>query len=351
MQTSKERPTTIRDVARVCGVSAMAVSRVLNNQPGEVSKETRERILHTMRELNYHPSAVARGLSRKRMNTVGIILSNPHSTLYNDRYVCGLLDGIMAATRQGKQNTTIFTGQTWSDARQSLPAFCDGRCDGLILISPSVEADIVPALLEVEMPFVLIHNSHEDPRVSSVDIDHIAAMRALVQHVIEQGHRRIAMLGGRRQSRSATQRLEGYRQALTAARIEEDTDLVSMASYSQESGYQRTRLLLRRFPDKRPTALCCGNDSIAIGAMQALREAEVRVPEEMSVTGFDDLPEATIVSPPLSTVRQPLQDLGWSAAEILLTQIETKVSLGRRELLPTEIVLRRSVMPPVGARS
>lgn len=327
----------------------MTVSAVLRARAGDgypIAEATRERVLSAARKLNYFPSAVAQGMRGQRINTIGVVLINPEARLQGDWYVCGVLDGVISVANAAGQNTTLFTGRRWSNAAESLPTFCDGRTDGLIILSPSPDSDIVPALLDVGLPFVLVNGHSDDPRVSSVDIDHVGPMKALVGQVIEQGHRKIAFLPGRSQSRSARMRHEGYRQALEAAGIEYDPDLVVPGYYSAESGYKRVQQILGFPANERPTALCCGSDQIAFGALRALQEAGLRVPEDMSVTGFDDVVEAAAQNPPLTTIRQPLEEMGCHAAQSLLATIEAGAPLGQKEVLPTEVVPRRSVARP-----
>ncbi len=347
--TSIRRSVTLKEVAAEAGVSMMTASAVLRARPRDsysVAEATRDRVLSAARKLRYFPSAVAQGMRGSRINALGVVLINPDARLQGDAYVCGVLDGIVAVANAEGQNTTLFTGRRWSGAAESLPIFCDGRTDGLIILSPSPDSDIVPALLEVGLPFVLISGQSDDPRVSSVDIDHVPPTEALMGHLVGLGHRRIAFLPGRLQSRSARARHEGYQNALSRAGIAYDPSLVLPGAYSAASGSERAGKLLELPDGLRPTALFCGNDQIAIGALRVLREAGVRVPEEMSVTGFDDIPEAVTLDPPLTTIRQPLEEMGRRAARLLLDNIESGSPIGAREILPTEIVYRRSVAPP-----
>jgi len=336
-------------VAKEAGVSLMTVSAVLRTRAGDtypVAAATRERVLAAARTLNYFPSAVAQGMRGQRINTIGVVLINPHARLQSDWYVCCVLDGIIAVANAARQNTTLFTAGRWSSAEESLSTFCDGRTDGLIILSPAADSDIVPSLLEFGLPFVLVNGHSDDPRVSSVDIDHRAAMEALAGGLIAQGHRRIAYLPGRSQSQSARLRQEGYERALQTANLPLDPDLVIHGHYSPWSGYDRARQVLEYPAGERPTALCCGNDQIAFGVLRALHEAGLRIPEDMSVTGFDDMMDAATQNPPLTTVRQPLDAMGQRAAEILLTAIETGAPHGVKEVLPTEVIWRSSVAPP-----
>jgi LacI family transcriptional regulator len=343
------RGVTLKEVAAEAGVSMMTVSAALRGAADDkypVAEATRERVHAAARKLRYFPSAVAQGMRGRRINALGVVLINPEARLQGDAYVCGVLDGIISVANAEGQNTTLFTGRRWSSAAESLPVFCDGRTDGLIILSPSPDSDIVSALLEAGLPFVLISGQSDDPRVSSVDIDHIAPTGALVAHLLGLGHRRIAFLPGRAASRSARMRHEGYRAALETAGVPYDPALVLPGFYSIASGMERVERLLGLPAAARPTAICCGNDQIAIGALRALAAAGVRVPDDISVTGFDDIPEAAALAPPLTTIRQPLEAMGRRAARLLLDTIDAGSPLGVRELLPTEIVYRRSVAPP-----
>jgi DNA-binding LacI/PurR family transcriptional regulator len=336
---------TIKDVARASGVSPATVSYVLNNGPKRVKAHTKERVLRTMREMNYHPSAVARGLSRKRMNAIGVVFPNEFPTVLGNPYVGPVLDGILEVATRSHQNVTLFTGQLWSDMAHSLPVYCDGRCDGLILISPREGSDIISALLDRNVPFLLIGAMADEPSASSVDVDNVEAAKSLVAYLIEQGHRRIAYMGGNEDIQSARLRYEGYRLALQEAGIPYETDLVLEGFYTQISGYDRGRALAAWPKEDQPTALFCGSDEIAMGALQALKDSGVSVPKDISVAGFDDIAAAATSAPPLTTVRQPLHRLGERGAEILLARINERQTVGHRESHTAELIIRESVAP------
>lgn len=337
---------TIKDVAKLCGVSAATVSYVLNNGPRTVRPQTRDRVLQAIEQLNYYPNAVARGLQRKRMDTFGVVLPQSGLSPLGNPYFFPILDGIFEAAMRHHQNTTLFTGTLWLNAQTSLPAYCDGRCDGLLLFAPPMHSDIVPALMAKGVPFVLIGDNGERPDVTSVDVDNVAAAREMTNHLLDHGHRRIALLGGGEHIRSTTQRLLGYRQALEARGISFDESLVSSGGYNQKSGYERGLILRQLRSAARPTALFCGNDLIALGVLKAFAEIGLRVPEEISIVGFDDVDAAAQTEPPLTTVRQPLRLVGERATELLYALIHENAEPGQKELLPTELVIRHSVGAP-----
>ncbi len=343
----RKRNVTLKDVAAYAGVSKMTVSMILGGGPQSerFSPDTRLKVQNAASALKYHPSAVAQALTRRRMNTIGVVLSQQFTSLIDDPYICGLLDGAMAVNAAHGQNTTVFTGHVWRDATSSVPLFCDGRTDGLIMISPAIDSDFVQSLLEAELPFVLVHNEDRDPRVASVSIDNKTPMKELVQHVIHYGHTKIAFLGGFPQSRSGADRYAGYCEALALSGIPIDSRLVSSLGYHYDVGVSETQRLLSMPRDAAPTALICGCDKTALGAAKAVMNLGLRIPEDISMTGFDDIPDAALLAPGLTTVRLPMRQMGETAAILLLEQIERQEWTGRRERLPTELVLRGSVGP------
>lgn len=337
---------TIKDVAKASGVSPATVSYVLNDGPKRVKPHTRERVLRTMREMNYHPSAVARGLSRKRMNAIGVVFPNEFSSLVANPYVGPLLEGILEVATRRHQNVTLFTGQLWSDTEHSLPVYADGRCDGMVLISPPEQSDIVSGLLNRQVPFLLVGTTSEDSSVSSVDIDNCHAAHRLVSYLLKQGHRRIAYIGGDKTMQSSRLRHEGYRRALEEAGIPYRAELAPEGRYRKESGAERATSLMDLPREDRPTALFCGNDEMALSTILALRSRGIAVPHDVSVVGFDDIAAAATSIPALTTIRQPVRLLGERAAEILISTIDERPSEGQKDFLYTELILRESVAPP-----
>lgn len=331
-------------------MSRGTVSKVLsNNQGAQIARATRERIKKAAAEMGYHPSAVARGLAGKRMNTLGIVVAKENSFVATSPYFAAVLDGILGIAMRERQDTMLFTGHLWCEAEHHLPVFYDGRCDGLLLISPSVNGDSIPALLEAGIPFVLVNEHSSDPRVTTVGVDNVAAARDLTAYLLERGHRRIALLSGFPSEGNVADRREGYRRALEALGIGYDASLVVPGTYLEESGYERAQALMRLPKRQRPSALFCGSDQIALGVLRALEELGIRVPGDVSVTGFDDIPAAATSRPALTTVRQPMRRLGERSAELLLAHISGQIAGGRKEVLPTELIVRGSVAPPGSA--
>lgn len=348
MTPIKTRTTTLSDVAKHAGVSVNAVSSVINQSRvgTRVSEKTRLRIQASAAELQYHPNAAARRLSGKRMNTLGVIFYRISASPFSNAYFAPILDGIGAAAARHKQDMMLFTGHDWQDSQHSLPIFCDGRCDGLLLVGPHTATDIVDALLERHVPFTLINNRWNDPRASWVDVDDVMAAKQLTTYLLELGHRRIAMLCGDPFVQCVPRRLAGYTQALAAAGVPLNQELIPPGSFMAPSTAERVCSLLALPHAQRPTALFCTNDTMALEALETLKEKGVKVPQELSVVGFDDIALAATEVPPLTTIQQPLSLLGVHAAELLLSQIanqyEDRETAGITEFLPTELVIRQS---------
>ena len=334
----------IKDVARASGVSPTTVSFVLNNT-GAVGPLTRERVLRAAKQLRYHPSAIARGLLHKRMNTVGVVFSNPDPAPISNPYFAPILDGITLAAARLKQNAMLFTGQVWSDADHSLPFFSDGRCDGLILVGMHTHTDIIPSLLERGIPFVLINNRWDDERVSWVDADDEASAFAATEHLLTLGHRRIAMLAGEDFVGCVGRRNAGYRNALANAGLAH-TEMILPGGFFEPTITERIEQVVRLPLSERPTALICTTDTMAVDAVQSLTRLGVRVPEDVSVIAHDDTIVATACTPPLTVMRQSFRQMGERAVDILLSKIGDDAPVGCRELFPTELIVRRSSAPP-----
>ncbi|MCE7700249.1 MAG: LacI family transcriptional regulator, partial [Methanobacterium paludis] len=211
--------STIRDVARRSGVSVATVSYVLNNGPRPVRPETRQRVLDAMRELDYHPNAMARGLARRKMNTLGVLLPMVETTIVTNPYASGILRGILQAAAGAGYNVTLFT-ERWRSARESLGVFRDRRTDGLLLVAPPMDSDMLPALAGLDMPLAVISAPAGWSQTLSVDVDNMGGALQATEYLIALGHRRIAHITGHTNLASVPPRVEGYRRALCAAGIE-----------------------------------------------------------------------------------------------------------------------------------
>jgi LacI family transcriptional regulator len=370
---------TLQDVAREAGVSAMAVSVVLNGarSGSRVSAATRQRIVEAAERLAYRPNAAARGLQRRRMDALGVVARFDGGGV--NTYLLDVLSGILEACAARGQSTTVLSVSDWGDERRVL-GLCDGRVDGMILIAPGL-TDGFAATLQRHAPFVAIHADAAPPSVWGLDVENERGAYLATRHLIEHGHRRILYLAGPLEQQGPQQRLAGHRRALEEFGIAYDPALVHEVWFDAYHAHQLTlRLLDGGLVGPLPTALFGANDAIAAGAMEALSERGLRVPDDVSVVGFDDAPESRMTTPRLTTIRQPFRELGGRAVDLLLEQIEAdadnstgggawssvqksdKLALTagtppplsplpapRTEVLDVELVVRASVGPPPSA--
>ncbi|HVZ63169.1 MAG TPA: LacI family DNA-binding transcriptional regulator [Lacunisphaera sp.] len=347
------RAATLADVGRAAGVSAMAASVVLNNarSSSRISEETRERILKVAAALHYRPNATARALANRRMHTLGVA-AVVHDNALN-YYFMQVFTGILEAAARHEQNTTVFTLHDWNRDVARLRGFCDGRIDGLILVAPLISAD--QPVLPTHTPFVSIHANADLPNVVNIESDEEHGVWEMVRYLIAQGHRRIMHIRGPLGLIGAERRCQGYRRALASARIPFDPDLLITGNYSTESGRETMGLWLKKHAGQPlPQAIYCASDAVAIGCMETLAEAGIRVPDDVSVAGFDDTLGARTCVPQLTTMRQPLHAMGERAVELLLARIARqngggRVLSGKTVVFPVELMARASVAAPPAA--
>ncbi len=335
---------TIKDVAKECGVSSATVSYVLNGKR-VLLPETREKVMRVMREMNYHPSAVAQGLSRKRMNTLGILFGVVDAVaVVTHSYASSILQGVLTAAAAAGQNVTFFTAP-WRTARQSAAGYRDRRADGVIVVAPSLDSDIISGLAPLHVPLAAISFPGGAFGVPSVDVDNAQGAWLAVDHLRGLGHTRIAHLSGPDNMFSGQIRREAFCAAMMhggAGMVE--ASIVVPGEFDALVSYQQTRKLLTR-PD-RPTAIFAANDESARGAMDAARELGIFVPGQLSIVGFDDTPEGAMARPGLTSVRQPLQEMGETAARLLMRQIEGETVASDMTLLAPALVIRQTSAPP-----
>jgi len=335
---------TIKDIARACDVSTATVSYVINGK-NTLLPETRERVLRTMKEMNYHPSAVARGLAKKRMNTLGILFDNVGSEIAVwHPYTSGILQGVLAESARAGYNVTIFT-ELWQSAERSLPKLRDQRTDGIIIVAPPADTDILPSLRSAVSQIVTISSASAPFGMPSVDVDNAFGIALAVRHLRELGHTRIALLSGEPNMFSAEVRLTAFRETLFALGLDALPELVVTASYENtEVSYAQARSLLSL--PVPPTAIVAGNDQIAMAVFYAARDLGIRIPSQLSVVGFDDIPDAARLQPPLSTVRQPLTGIGTAAACLLLRLLSGESVPTEPLLVAPTLIVRASAAPP-----
>ena len=330
------RPPVMADVAQLAGVSHQTVSRVLNDHPN-VRPDTREKVLDAIQQLAYRPNAAARALVTRRTHTLGVISTD--SALYGPAM---MLDGIERAAQHGY--FVLIASLPALDRRSmtdTLDRFLGHAVEGIIVIAPNTAAVTALSHVPPEMPLVAVGCGTRAP-LTSVAVDNADGARTATQYLLELGHTTVHHVSGPSNGLDARERVDGWRAALRAAGADEPEVLAG--DWSARSGYE-TGKKLARMADV--TAVFCANDAIALGLIRALNEAGRRVPEDVSVVGFDDMPEAGYFLPPLTTLRQDFAEVGRRALGSLVDRISGG-SAGLHVRVPPELVVRASAAPPAG---
>ncbi len=334
MSRGKKSSVTIRDVARKANVSVATVSRYINGT-ARVSDEVAKRLDRVMEELNYVPHSTARRLATKKTNTIGLLLTDMSGDFF-----APLLRGIESMAREKGYDLLISSAREAYSQVRNLP-LGPHNCDGILVFTTSLDDGCLQALSEMSFPVVLIHRSTPpELNIPCVTVENKAASYKLVSHLIEEHERqRIVFLRGPKGHEDSYWREMGYKQALLDHGIPLDESLISFGEFFRRKAYQSMWELLSG--GVQFDGVFAGDDEAAVGVLVALREAGVRVPEEVSVVGFDDQRMSPYLQPPLTTVRAPTEDVGKEAVRQLVKLIQ----IGEADpltLLPTEIVLRRS---------
>jgi LacI family transcriptional regulator len=331
---------TIKDVAREAGVSVGTASQALRDRP-TVREATRRRVQSVAKRLRYQPSALARGLVTRRTHTVGLLISD----IANPFFIRAVRAVEDVAQENGYNVILCNTDEDPVKETQYLRVLMEKRVDGIILATTAGSLRMVRDVRWRRVPLVLF--DRELPRVATdtVKVDGVLGGRLGTEHLLSLGHRRIAIIHGPVVRSTGTERLHGYLLALRAAGVRPDPELIREGNFKQDSGRELTRQFLDISPP--PTALFCTNNLMTVGALQTLREQRVRIPEDLSLVGYDDMEWWTLTQPPLTTVGQPVYDLGREAMRLLLAQIgRDKARRPQRVVLKPELILRDSCGPP-----
>ncbi len=324
---------TIKDVALRARVSIASVSRALNGT-GVVTDQTRQRVLRAAQHLRYTPHQAARSLITRRTGTIGVLLPDMYGEYFSE-----LIRGIDRAARL--RGLHLLVSSSHGDANEAVLALraMNGRVDGVLIMSPYVDANLLDKALPANLPTVLMNTPANAERAPAFLTDNFGGARAMVEHLRALGYQHIAHITGPESNYESGERLRGYRAAL--GRTLAARSLVVQGNFTEESGYLAGRQIAGATP--RPDAVFAGNDMMAIGCLFALTEAGVRVPQDIALAGFDDIPIARFVTPPLTTVRAQTTDLGRIALEALANRIAGGERSGARvQTLTTELVLRAS---------
>ena len=328
---------TIRQIAQLAGASRSSVSRVLNNHPN-VSPETREKVQKVIDETGYQPDPIARSLSGRRSQIIGLVIPLAIRSLFDDPFFPRLIQGISQACNSHDYTLSLFLFHSREEEEKLFDGIAHNQLlDGVIVTATRTGDALIPRLLDSQMPLV-VQGRYDDPRVSYVDVDNVTGAATAVAHLLRLGHERIATVAGPLDSTAAQDRKQGYLDALRDRGRPVDEALLASGDFTQAGGYEAMQRLL----PQRPDAVFVASDTMAMGVLQAIRGAGLGVPDDIALVGFDDLPQATMVEPALTTVRQPVHRAGGLAVELLIERLENGAKLPRRLVLPTELVVRDS---------
>ncbi len=330
---------TIYDVAREAGVSMATVSRVVNNNPN-VKPQTRKKVFEAIERLGYRPNAVARGLASKKTTTVGVVIPDISNSIFSE-----VARGIEDIANMYHYNIILCNADKKKDKEiRVINTLLEKQVDGLLFMGGAVTDEHIQAFKTSSVPIVLCATADENKMIPSVDIDHEGAAFDGVNVLIQNGHRDIAMISGSLQDpANGYARYQGYKRALETAGIPVREDYVRIGNYRYESGVEATKYFLGL--PQRPSAIFAATDEMAIGAIHTLQDNGLRVPEDVSVISVDNIRMASMVRPTLTTVAQPMYDIGAVSMRLLtkLMNKETKEGDLTQVILPHEVIHRNSV--------
>lgn len=341
MSANPSSKVTIIEVAAEAGVSLATVSRVVNNDT-HVKPETRERVLAAMQQLGYVANRQARSLAGGRSNTIGLLVPD-----LGTGYIGEIIRGIDTELSWNNLDLILYTTHRTATKEANYVAnLAHGMVDGLLLVLPRNPVDYIATLTRRNFPFVLIDHQGAVEKCPAVGATNWQGAYTATEYLIGLGHRRIGFITGSLDLGCAEDRLKGYRSALRTHHIPDAPELVYEGNFFQPDGYAGASALLEL--TEPPTAIFASNDVMAMGVMDAVRNRGLRVPDDISVIGFDNIPQSAMVYPPLTTVQQPLEQMGRVAAQMLINILHNVEKDAGRIELPTELIVRGSTSSRIG---
>jgi LacI family transcriptional regulator len=330
---------TIIDVAARAGVSVATVSRVFNNDV-HVKKETREYVLKTLQQMGYVVNRQARILAGGKSNTIGVLVPD-----LGTGYIGEIIRGIDAELSLSSLDMVLYTTHRTANKEANYVAnLATGMVDGLLLVLPRSPADFISNLTQLKFPFVLIDHQGAGRDCPAVGATNWQGGYNATEYLIKLGHKRIGFITGSMDLGCAVDRLDGYRSALRTNHIPEVDELVYEGDFFQPDGYAGASVLLDL--PVPPTAIFASNDVMAMGVMDAVRNRGLRIPDDISIIGFDDIPQTSLVWPAMTTIKQPLEKMGRVATQMLLDLLKHPEKEAERIELPTELIIRDSCSMP-----
>jgi LacI family transcriptional regulator len=339
MDKNGSAKVTIIDVAAEAGVSFGTVSRVINNDI-HVKAETRDRVLKAMQRLNFVANRQARSLAGGKLNSIGVLVPD-----LGTGYIGEIIRGIDAELSLTNLDMILYTThRTAIKESNYVTNLATGMVDGLLLVLPRSPADFIGSLTQRKFPFVLIDHQGTGRDCPAVGATNWQGAYNATEYLIKIGHTRIGFITGSMDLGCAVDRLDGYRSALRTNHISDKPELIYEGTFLQSDGFAGAAALLNLA--EPPTAIFASNDVMAMGVMDAVRDRELRIPDDISIIGFDDIPQASLIRPALTTVSQPLEKMGRVAAQMLLDLLKDSEKRADRIELPTQLIIRDSCSSP-----
>jgi len=336
---------TSKDVAEKAGVSRTTVSLVLNEVKGiQISPETRQKVFDASKELGYVPNAAAQALASRRTKAIGLVLTRTQHHISTDTFLPKIISGLLATAK--KKNIRILID--WVETEHEDSAYFElaraDRIDGMILSTPRLDDKALKALETIDIPTVLM-GSIAGSNLPFVDVDNTIAAEKATSYLIGLGHKNIACIANAQSEyTSATERVQGYKNALARLDLPINESLIQYADFDPESGYECMNAIIKNGTPF--TAVFVASDNVAIGAKSALRDSNLRIPDDISIIGFDDISWAKYSDPPLTTIQLPAESLAQSACTLLLDLIYGELKGGQHQIiLDTELIIRKSCKP------
>ena len=334
MKRTNKRTVTIQDVAEAAGVSVSTVSRVLNDKD-DVAPETYEKVQKVIEDLSYTSSLAAKSMRSRRTNVIGLIMPDVEFP-----FAIQVMKGVNRAITELDYDLIVYTGgdikkESSADREQRYVSLLNsGITDGVIVVTPAATT------FSTASPVVVVDPNNEGPDCPAVIATNRAGALAVMEYLVGLGHRRIGFIGGRPELQSAVQRLQGYKDGLRQAGIPLDPELIQAGDYSTETGMICAQKLLNL--SDPPTAIFAANDQSAIGVIKAAQEAGLHVPDDLSVVGFDNIPEAAYIHPGLTTIDQSVDKMGYVATEMLISLVQGESLDSNLHRMPTQLIIRDS---------
>jgi len=334
-----KKAVTLDDISKKAEVSKMTVSRVLTGK-GQVAPKTKEKINKIIKELGYQPNLLARSLSSKKTSIIGVVLSKREHMFMFD-YTTKVLSGIMDVAIDNDYQLMLCPISTDKDTKGEYERLVRSKMlDGVVLLKRKESDPYISELIDLNFPFVMLNYKKFSDTISFVDSENFHGAQIAVEHLYSKGHRKIAFVRGRIGETNSNDRFLGYQGALSDLGLDFKEDWVINGEFDQEVAYRECDKLLDL--EDVPTAIFCADDNMALGVMKRLNEMNVRIPEDMAIVGFDDIQFGSISSPTLTTIRQPIYEIGRRGMEVLMSLINDEDTSAVHELLPVELIKRES---------